>query len=125
MSGTNPNTSQFQIPKDTLHTQNVEVKQKLTGTASATTQLTLQQLVVEVVPPASGVQTYKLPPLHTWKGDYFTAYCKTSAPGGETKFVLAEDGSDAVGDNISTTGDMVHGRNVQGEYFLLIKETTT
>lgn len=123
----NPSVPQFQLPVGQGHAIDVQKRVTLTGVAGATTQLTLAQLVVaDMVPPASGVQTWKLPPLHLWANKLAVFNQKTAAPGGESKVVLAEDGTtDVIGDNLSAAGDYAILLNVAGERVIMIKEVTT
>lgn len=128
MSATvNPSVPQFQLPVGQGHAIDVQKRVTLTGVAGATTQLTVNQLVVaDMVPPASGVQTWKLPPLHLWANKPAVFYQQTAAPGGESKIVLAEDGTtDVIGDNLSAANDHAVLLNVSGERVILLKEVTT
>lgn len=120
-----PNTAQYQPPKDTNHAQDVEVLARIVGVASETTQLTPTQLVVEVVPPASGVHTVKLPPLHTWQNKIACIYQTITAPGGEVKVEYSESATDAIGDNLTAANDHALFLNLQGRALLVIKEVTT
>lgn len=123
---TKPNTAQFQLSKDQGHDQDVQLKVALTGAASETTQLTPQQLVAEILPPASGVHTFILPQLSKWKNRFAVFRQVASAPGGEAKFVLNENNStDAIGDNLSAADDHAILFNFQGEKVMVVKETTT
>lgn len=126
MSSSSPNTMQWGLPKDIKHTQDVRSVQKITGTPGGTTQLTVQQLVVEATPPESGVHTLKLPPLTEWRNRFAVIYNLTPAPGGEVQVVYGEDGTtDPVGDNLSAQYDRVVLFNAQGEYLALIVDVTT
>lgn len=123
---TKPNTAQFQLSKDQGHDQDVQLKVALTGAAAESTQLTVQQLVAEILPPASGVHTFILPALDLWKNQWAVYRQVASAPGGEAKFVLKENNStDPIGDNLSAADDHVFFFNFQGEKVMVNKETTT
>lgn len=123
----NPSAVQFQLPKDIGHALDAAKRVTLTGVAGATTQLTLDQLVVaDMVPPASSVQIWKLPPLHLWPNRLAVFNQATAAPGGESKVVLSEDGTtDVIGDNLSAANDYAILLNVAGERVIMIKEVTT
>lgn len=119
------NVQQFQPPRDLGNDQNVENVLVITGVADAVTRLKPNQLVARIIPPASGANIVKLPPLHTWINKDVTIYQTVSAPGGGTKIELSEGATDAVGDNLTATGDVVILRNVQGEKVIVVLDVTT
>lgn len=125
MPQTSPNTPHYQQQADLLHEQNKTSGVHLTGVAATTTQLTTQQLIATVTPPASGVQTYTLPTLGSWKNEFLHHKQLVAAPGGEIKYVYAEGGADVVGDNISAINDFVFAQNLLGEHVAVIREVTT
>jgi hypothetical protein len=120
-----PNKAQFGPLKDAGFVENQDNIQILTGAASESTQLTVDQLTARLVPPASGVHTFILPPLSRWKNRLCCFYQTVSAPGGQAKIAYAEGGGDVIGDNLSAASDVFIGYNAQGETVLTIKEVTT
>lgn len=120
------NVAQFQVTKDLKIDANQELAPtKITGTDGGTTTLTAQQLVVEVVPPASGTHTITLPPLDQWKGKQALFYSRTSAPGGQVAVRLTENATDPVGDNLTASADKVLLQNVNGDHVVLLIDVTT
>lgn len=122
---TGANVAQFQIPKDLNLDVDVQAIPELSGAASSTTTLTVDQLYARVIPPASGVATYVLPQLHLWKNRDAFFYQTIAAPGGEAKFVKPDGSTDAIGDNLSAANDYAILKNWGGEAVVMVKEVTT
>ena len=119
------NTPQFRNPAVQNHDQIVDTPVKITCTDGGTTNLEANQLVVEVVPPATGVHTINLPFLSKWKNRTIRIYSETDAPGGAVLVKVRETATDAVGDNLTANGDVVVLFNAQGEYVHVDRDVTT
>jgi len=119
------NTPQYRNPAVLNHEQIADNAIKITGTTGGTTYLEANQLVVEVVPPASGVHTIYLPFLSKWKNRSIRIYSRTSAPGGSVLVKVRETDTDAVGDNLTAANDIVVLFNAQGEAVQVDRDVTT